>query len=83
MLLELEWVWRTRKKAEKSSRWKCVPRRERVLHEERESTEGSQTQTLGLRMSRVKVVGRQLRGCGPAWSCGGQVGEWNDMIGVA
>lgn len=35
MLLELEWVWRTRKKAEKSSRWKCVPRRERVLHEDR------------------------------------------------
>jgi len=48
-----------------------------------ESTEGSQTQTLGLRMSRVKVVGRQLRGCGQAWSCGGQVGERNDMIGVA
>jgi hypothetical protein len=49
-----------------------------------ESAEGSQTQTLGLRMSRVKVVGRQLRGCGQASvGRGVQVGERNDMIGVA
>jgi hypothetical protein len=33
-----------------------------------ESTEGSQTQTLGLRMSSVKIVGRQLRGYGQASS---------------
>ena len=35
MLLSLEEVWRTERKAEKSSRSKCVSRRERVLHEDR------------------------------------------------
>ena len=83
MLLELKEVWRTKRKAEKSSRSKCVPRRERVLHEDRGIDGGISDTDPRAAKSRVKVVERQLRG---QWSnVGGrvQVGKRNDMIGVA
>ena len=66
MLLELKEVWRTKRKAEKSSRSKCVPRRERVLHEDRGIDGGISDTDPRAAMSRVKVVGRQLRGYGQA-----------------